>query len=470
MRILTVTHDYPFTLGSGVAIYCQDLELELAGRGHDVYHLFSSERSWRMTPHLRWSVERGITFASLVNSPLPPALSPEHPLEDCIHPQVERLFAACLARARPDLVHIHAFPGLCGSVLPLVKRHGLPVILTLHDFWALCPRIVLVRVDGTPCPGPDGGRNCARFCANHGSLRRRLYRRLMAVMPPGPALKLVERARTRLMRSNPWAAPDRQGGANGPGSLPNMIAHGARATFLLKMLQEADAVLAVSNFVKEMFVRNGMAEDGIQVLRLGLSLAGTLQHRVRQAHAPLRVGYLGRVVHLKGAHILARAGREIPPNRLRVLFFGPVGRDAASALQMLAGRRLEFRGPYARADLPRILDEVDVIVVPTLFQETVGLATLEAHAAGLPVIASRIGAIPEYIQDGGNGLLFEPGNPQALRACLVRLLDTPQLVAAISASTARPMTIARHVDLLTDIYRACLQGGHRSPAHVTCFV
>ena len=116
MRILVVTHDTPFDRGSGVAVYCHDLEIELLRRGHDVVHLFSAERDWRMVPHLRWSVEQGITVASLVNAPQPPTLSPERPLNDCAHPRVERLFEACLGRARPDLVHIHSLRGLPGSV------------------------------------------------------------------------------------------------------------------------------------------------------------------------------------------------------------------------------------------------------------------------------------------------------------------------------------------------------------------
>ncbi|HLW59426.1 MAG TPA: glycosyltransferase family 4 protein [bacterium] len=472
MRILSVTHDHPFARGSGVATYCQDLELELVGRGHSVAHLTSWERSWRPAPYLRWFEERGITFASLVNSPLPPAMSPERPLADCADGRIERLMRNCLERTRPDLVHIHAFQGLSGSVLPMIKRHGIPVIVTLHDFWALCTRIVLMRADGMPCSGPDGGKNCARYCANPGSLGRRVYRRLMAVVPPGPGRELVQRARAQMVRPaagdhSAWSATsDTAAAGEAQGSLRDTLAHGARSARLLEMLREADAVLAVSNFVRDTFVRHGVPEARIRVLRLGLDLSQTDLWRIRQARAPLRVGFLGRVVHLKGAHILAEAVRGIPPDQARVLCFGPAGAEDAARLQTLAGRPLEFRGPYDRGDLPAILDEVDVVVVPSLFPESVGLATLEAQAAGLPVIASRIGAVPEYIQDGQNGLLFEPGSSRALQACLRQFLDTPQLVAAMSARTTPPPTMVRHVDLLTEVYRACLGHGHRTP-HAT---
>ncbi|HKV45501.1 MAG TPA: glycosyltransferase [bacterium] len=475
MRILIVAHDHPFVRGSGVGAYCGDLERELSARGHDVFHLFSSERSWGMRPHLRWSVDQRITFASLVNSPLPPALAAERPLSDCIHPEAERLFEACVSRIAPDLVHIHAFQGLSGSVLILAKRRGLPVIVTLHDFWGICARVILLRANGEPCSGPDGGRNCARFCSDPGPLGRRLYRRLVALAPPGRGLDLVVRARSRLARMMPGdhaprTVPEAQSVVNGLGALTDMRAHGARATFLREIIREADAVLAVSNFVKETFVHNGMPAERIQVLPLGLRLSASIEGRVRRARDPLRIAFLGRVVPLKGAFVLAQAVREIPPERARVLFFGPASADTITNLQATAARPLEFRGPYRGEDLPAVLDEADVVVVPTLFQETVGLAALEAQAAGLPVIASRTGAVPEYIEDGRNGFLFDSGNPQALRASLQRFLDAPELVAEMSGRARRPMTIGRHVDLLAEIYHRYLPSQPRSTVDATPFL
>ncbi|TMI76189.1 MAG: glycosyltransferase [Bacillati bacterium ANGP1] len=454
MRILVVTHDTPFDRGSGVAVYCHDLETELLRRGHDVVHLFSAERDWRMVPHLRWSVEQGITVASLVNAPQPPTLSPERPLNDCAHPRVERLFEACLGRARPDLVHIHSLRGLPGSVVPLARRHGLPVVVTLHDFWPICARGLLIRANGDPCPGPDGGRNCARFCADHGPLRRRLYRRMEALAPSGRPRELLQRVRARVMQAipgdhGPWTAPPGRPGQNSPD--PSAIAaHGTRAASLLRSLREASAILAVSDFVQD------------RLLRLGLSLPA-VRWRARQPRTPVRIGFLGRVVPLKGARILAEAVRGIPPDRARVLFFGPAAAEAVTELVAAAGRPLEFRGPYRREDLAEILDEVDIAVVPTLFQETVGLATLEAQAAGIPVVASRTGAIPEHVENGTNGLLFEPGDARALGQRLRLLIDTPELAAAMSARTVPPMAIGRHVDLLADVYRRCLDAQTRSP-------
>ena len=82
---------------------------------------------------------------------------------------------------------------------------------------------------------------------------------------------------------------------------------------------------------------------------------------------------------------------------------------------------------YAPDELSTILARHDVLVVPSICEETFSLVTREALQAGLPVIAARRGALPEVIQDGVNGLLFEPENAHDLRRCLERLRTDTRL-------------------------------------------
>ena len=88
---------------------------------------------------------------------------------------------------------------------------------------------------------------------------------------------------------------------------------------------------------------------------------------------------------------------------------------------------------YERSALQTILAEHDVLVMPVIWEETFSLVIREALQAGLPVIAARRGALPEIIQDGRNGLLFEPENAEDLRRCLRRLLDEPDLLAQLKS-------------------------------------
>lgn len=156
---------------------------------------------------------------------------------------------------------------------------------------------------------------------------------------------------------------------------------------------------------------------------------------------------------MKGPQVFAEAARGIPRDQAQFRIAGPASLGTQHHLQQLSGDgRLEFLGPYTRRDLPAILDGLDVVVVPSVVQETVGLVALEAQAAGAPVIAARIGALPEYVEDEQNGLLFTPGDAADLRAKMMRLIDNPSLVAEMSARTRPPATLNAHVEALLDTY------------------
>ena len=82
-----------------------------------------------------------------------------------------------------------------------------------------------------------------------------------------------------------------------------------------------------------------------------------------------------------------------------------------------------------------MLAEHDVFVIPSICEETYSFVTREALSAGLPVIASRRGALPEAIQEGKNGFLFEPEDAVDLRRCLRRLVDEPGLLTQFKAAS-----------------------------------
>lgn len=229
--------------------------------------------------------------------------------------------------------------------------------------------------------------------------------------------------------------------------------HGARLRAALQVLNQVDEILAVSDFVKSSFVRHGIFAHRIRTLPPTLSLDGIVW-RQRHVQGPrIRFAFLGRAMPLKGAHIFAQACRDVPANRARFLMFGPAPPETQRYLQTLTGdARLEFRGPYSRRELPGVLDQVDVVVVPSVAQETVGLVSIEAQAAGVPVIGSRIGAIPEYVQDGVTGLLFRSGDSRDLRDKMLQIINNPDMVAAMSARTQSPAPISNHIDSLRDVY------------------
>ena len=155
----------------------------------------------------------------------------------------------------------------------------------------------------------------------------------------------------------------------------------------------------------------------------------------RSPGQPLRIVYVGVLLPHKGAHVLIDALKGMSADRVHASLYGAeVAARRAYAEQLredAAGLSVHWGGVYERSALQTILAEHDVLVMPVIWEETFSVVIREALQAGLPVIAARRGALPEIIEDGRNGLLFEPEDADDLRRCLRRLLDEPGLLARL---------------------------------------
>jgi glycosyltransferase involved in cell wall biosynthesis len=149
------------------------------------------------------------------------------------------------------------------------------------------------------------------------------------------------------------------------------------------------------------------------------------------------IGSVGRLSADKGGQdVLIRAVAEVrqahPEVRLVFVGDGPlrVGLEALVS-ELGLGEVVRFTGQ--RADVARLLGAFDIFVLPSL-REALPIAVIEAMAVRLPVVAARIGGIPEVVEDGGTGCLVPPGDVAALAAVLERLVGDPALVARLGAA------------------------------------
>jgi glycosyltransferase involved in cell wall biosynthesis len=285
---------------------------------------------------------------------------------------------------------MHHSPGY----VAVAHRWNVPVVLELHDFFAVCPRAHLQRRSGELCGGPEGGRACAEHCF------------------PG------QRAAT--LR---WAL---------------------RSQSFKEALRCADEVLAPSRFVVDALASLRDTSAPIRVIENGIDLA-----RVRRPPAdpgaPLHLASIGVTVEHKGFHIAIEALRRADLPAARYTIFGMPLAPQASRLQEAAeeipGLDLRLFGEFSPARLPVLLADVDLLVVPSLVAETYSIVTREGFACGLPVIASRIGALPEAIRPGDNGWLFTPGDASEL-AALLQHLDRDRTLVRRAAEGIREDDVA----------------------------
>jgi glycosyltransferase involved in cell wall biosynthesis len=200
----------------------------------------------------------------------------------------------------------------------------------------------------------------------------------------------------------------------------------ARAAFA-----EFDYVAAPSRALAREFEGLGFETARLAVSDYGFPIRGP--RRRAPGTGPLRVGYVGTLVWHKGVHTLIEAVRRLPAGRIEALIFGDTGTfpDYTAELRRLAaGASIRFMGRFDRDDSAAVYDQLDVLAVPSLWLENSPLVIHEAFTAGVPVVGSRIGGIPDLVEEGISGLLVDPGSPEALAQALETLAaDRPRLEA-----------------------------------------
>jgi glycosyltransferase involved in cell wall biosynthesis len=206
--------------------------------------------------------------------------------------------------------------------------------------------------------------------------------------------------------------------------------------------QRADRVIANSDYTRQL-CRSGSGRADIEVAFPGVDHK---RFRPDPDRAQLRddqpvVLFVGAMHRRKGADVLARAIPLLGDLPARFRFAGPTGSLEEEVRSIVAGAgaeaQVEFLGELSFDELARTVADADVLVFPTVWgTEGFGMIAAEAMACGVPVVGSRIGAIPEVVLDGRTGLLFEPGEAGDLASRLRLLLEDPQLRRRLGALAA----------------------------------
>jgi len=224
-------------------------------------------------------------------------------------------------------------------------------------------------------------------------------------------------------------------------------------------------IVAPLHFVKAQYVDFGIPQEQIHVIPPGMEMR--IWEGFRPAPRPrgekLRFGYIGSLLRHKGVDFMIRAFRQLnaPDTELWIHGFELPDSPFTCTIHNLADgdARIHFAGPYAMPELPNILNQLDVLLIPALWHETFSFVTREAVLAGLPVIASRMGGIPDAIDDGVNGILLPPGDMKAWATAMRRVVEDRELVAALHRAqlTRKVKSMGEHAAELIQLYAQAQQ-------------
>jgi glycosyltransferase involved in cell wall biosynthesis len=316
---------------------------------------------------------------------------------------------------KADLLHCHnIYHQLTPSIINAASRQRIPVVLTLHDYKPVCP-VYTQLWKGELCTKCAEGRFEALLmqrCADDSIGRSALL----------------------------WAE--------------------ARYHAAARSYQRVDKFIAPSGFMRDAVVGR-LGEDKVIHIPNGID---TSRIEVSE-HDEGYVLYLGRLSQEKGVETLLRAhAADNAAWRLVVAGSGPLLEDLQSRFPSA-----EFTGHLTGKALETRLRKASVVVVPSEWHENSPLSILEAMAHAKPIIASRIGGIPELVRDGETGLLFEPKDTQQLSSCVRMLLGDPDLRRRLGRQARRiaetEYSLERHGAALLSLYQS-LTANTKSPSKI----
>ena len=208
-----------------------------------------------------------------------------------------------------------------------------------------------------------------------------------------------------------------------------------------QVFHDIDLFVAPSASLAREYVRLGLDERRIEVSDYGFSPQSPIPRD--RPRSPLKIGFVGTMAWHKGAHVLIDAAGRLRGSFEVVIAGDPnLGPEYHARLKRAAeGLPVRFVGPFARSDVPRIYGGLDVLVVPSLWPENSPLVIHEAFMHKLPVVGSRLGGIPDLVDDGVNGLTYEAFSPEALALALQRFLDEPGLAESLASRAPAVKTI-----------------------------
>jgi glycosyltransferase involved in cell wall biosynthesis len=412
MRILHLIHQYlPEHIG-GTELYTSWLSDALNRRGHQVF-IFYRRSTVGVGLESRAGPE-GHIWAAWAGE-----LSPTRRFRATFgDPALLRAFEQVLDESRPDLVHVQHLMGQPAALIKAIQRRSIPYLITLHDFWWVCANAqLLTNYSHEVCAGPRLCLNCARCAlARAGRSELGLLRPVIA----GPLL---------------W-----------------------RNFLLRRIMAGASRLIAPTEFVHDWYAAHGAPVDRLVTLSHGLESSPVLPTRTRKASDPVRFAYIGGLSFPKGVHVLIEAFTGLP-EKAELWIAGDETADPAytAHLRELASDRVRFLGQLTHAQVWEILAQVDVVTVPSLWYETFAFVVSEAFAAGVPVVASRLGPLADRVRDGVDGLLVPPGEVEALREALHRFQQDSSLQPRLLAGIRPIFTLTEHVNEVEAHYQAIIQ-------------
>jgi glycosyltransferase involved in cell wall biosynthesis len=412
MKVLHIVHSFPPEYKGGTETYVMNLALRQHRTGCEVHVLCGSTREGKRV--LRQKERLGpIRVLRLFKQA---ADGPYKAVPN--YPRLSKEIRDELRRLNPDVVHVHHWHHLTDDLVRMAAADRFPVVLTLHDFFSVCPLFFRIRPDAREiCPNTQAVEACTDCIARTYSV------------PAGALSRDLELRRKRFGEE----------------------------------VRAASHVYTFSMAVAQFY----MGIPWFPPVRIHVSPIGLMQPLrrapVKENNRPLRVVSWGGQIEVKGTHLLLEAAASPRlKGRIELHVFGRILEDAYQArLERLASRcGATLHGSFSEPEKESLGRRFDLAVFPTQAFETYSIVIDEALGMGLPVVATSPGAQSERV--GGAGRIVPSGDVGALVDAIEAFLDpTIRRQATEAAARIRVGTMDGHWARLRKVYQGLK--GRRQP-------
>ncbi len=294
-----------------------------------------------------------------------------------------------IRNGRPDVAHVHnVYPLISPSVYSVLGRSRIPIIQVLHNYRFMCPNGTLLNERAEICEKCTGGR----------------------IWPAVAG---------RCYRESRWQTA--------------VLAGALSLHRRLNTFRRIDVYIAPSEFMRQRMVAAGFSSDRIVVKRHSLDLS---RFHPTQDFDDYAV-YMGRLSREKGIRTLIEAFAGLPSLRLEVVGDGPLKGDLEEIIQRRRLKNIRMHGFIPTERRFELLKRAALMVFPSEWYENLPYSVMEGMALGIPVLASRMGGVPEIVEDGATGWLFEPGDIDDLRSRIGNAFENPGLLAGMRPAARR---------------------------------
>lgn len=325
-----------------------------------------------------------------------------------------------LKKEKPDLVHIHMILDVDRRLYKILKKNNIKYIVSLHDYSLICPRIQMFR-DNKPCEAVSAQcEHCAYFIEQTFILKK-----IFSILKINNKIGKLNSPNFKKMYNSSK-----------------------------KLLENAEVLLPVSKRVMEIY-KNSNINNKYKVLHIGNITADNFKPYIRShliigKDDIIKVIMLGNFSEKKGGNEFIKICRELKQINYKFYF---LGRSSEKEKETMQENGVIDKGEYIQEDLPKLLKEYDVGCVLSIWEDNAPQVVMELLNNNIPVIGTSMGGIPDFIETGINGFLYNPYSEEEFKKLIENLKKMNKMQFEKMKENIKPTkTTTEHYDELKKVY------------------